>query len=71
MPRIYDSSSEPVDYCRRHFPSLAVAERRHGHAGHGPDGRGDCFAYDAAHPPYDGEGYSCKTCGRELTDHDE
>ena len=69
MPRIYTSSSEPVDYCRRCFPKTeAAAFARHGHDGDDPGGRGNCFAYDAYRPGYDGEDYTCATCGRTLTE---
>lgn len=70
MPRIYTSASDPVDFCRRHFPSEAVASRRFGHLGDGPDGRGDCFEHDAEHPDYEGEDYTCATCHRPLTEAD-
>lgn len=68
MPRIYDSESNPVDYCRKHFPKTeAKAYAIHG-GGEGPDDRGDCFAYDAEHPDYpdDPEMYRCYVCGKEL-----
>jgi len=75
MPRIYTSASDPLDFCRRHFPSEAVAERRYGLAvcGEGPDDRGDCFGYDAEHPDYtDFEmNYRCHVCRKRLTDADQ
>jgi len=70
MPRIYDGESNPLDFCRRHFPSEAIALRRYG-AGEGPDDRGCCFAYDAEHPDYeDGFTYHCETCRKTLRDRD-
>lgn len=70
MPRIYTSASDPLDFCRRCFPTEAAARARYGHVGEGPDGRGDCFGYDAEHPDYAGENYHCKKCRRALTDAD-
>lgn len=70
MPRIYTSASDPLDFCRRHFPVEATAEHQWGHVGDGPDGRGNCFGYDAEHPDYSGEDYRCRTCGRLLTEAD-
>jgi len=71
MPRIYTSESNPVDYCRSCFPKYQdEAYGMHGHDGDGPDGRGNCFAYDAEHPDYDGEEYECDECGRTLTGRD-
>jgi len=69
MPRIYDSESNPVDYCKPCFPKTeAEAFKKHGHEGDGPDGRGNCFGYDADHPDYE-DGfmdYRCHTCRRKL-----
>lgn len=68
MPRIYDSESNPVDYCRRCFPKTeAKAYAIHG-GGEGPDGRGDCFGYDCEHPPYSDypDEYECYKCGMSL-----
>ena len=68
MPRIYTSRSEPIDYCQDCFPHEAKAEEAFGDIGDGPDGRGNCFAYDAEHPDYEGDPfYKCETCGRQLT----
>lgn len=67
MPRIYTSVSDPLDFCRRCFPKTeATAETKYGHNGDGPDGRGNCFGYDAEHPDYDGEGYHCTICRKVL-----
>ena len=70
MPRIYDSANNPLDFCKPHFPSETVAEAKYGDVtktGEGPDGRGNCFTYEADHPDYDGLGYRCETCKRTLT----
>lgn len=72
MPRIIDSSSGPLDFCRRHMPSEAVAIKRYGNVGDGPDGRGNCFSYNDDHPDYeDWDAYVCETCGRKLTAKDD
>jgi len=68
MPRIYTSASNPIDFCSRHFPNQLNALKKYGNVGDGPDGRGNCFGYDAEHPPYDGEGYRCHTCNCVLSD---
>ena len=76
MPRIYDSFGDPIDYCRSGFPTLQEARALHDNPEDlpeeelGPDGRGNCFAYNAEHPPYQGEGYKCFDCGVTLTDDD-
>lgn len=71
MPRIYDSANNPLDFCRRDFPKLASHARMlFGNVGDGPDGRGNCFEYNAEHPPYSDTDYTCETCGNELTDRD-
>jgi hypothetical protein len=66
MPRIYESNSDPLDFCRAHFPTRKVAEELYGHSGDGPDGRGDCFDYDSDHPDYDSDEYRCERCGVVL-----
>lgn len=68
MPRIYTSESYPVDYCRKCFPRTeATAFAIHGHDGDGPDGRGNCFAYNCEHPDYEGDIlYYCSQCGKNL-----
>jgi hypothetical protein len=68
MPRIYTSESNPVDYCRRCFPSEVRAYALHGHDGDGPDDRGNCFGYDCEHPDYYYEEYDCEKCGVRLDD---
>jgi len=71
MPRVYSSCSDPHDFCRACFPTEAEAEERYGDVGDGPDGRGNCFGWDAEHPPYDGTGYRCTDCRAELGDDDD
>jgi hypothetical protein len=73
MPRIYDSASNPLDFCLPHMPQEQIAERRYGNVaktGQGPDGRGNCFGYDSEHPDYDGEDYRCTSCKKKLTSDD-
>ena len=48
------------------MPTKVVAVRRYGKLGDGPDGRGNCFGYDASHPEYVEAGYSCDKCGKVL-----
>jgi len=73
MPRIYTSASDPVDFCRECFPDLEDAQETYGleAEGEGPDDRGDCFAYEAEHPPYDECDYDCEICGERLGDDDD
>jgi hypothetical protein len=71
MPRIYASNNDPYDYCLRCFPgenSEDAAEL--GNKGEGPDGRGNCYGYDAGHPDYEDDEYNCANCGRRLTNED-
>jgi len=84
MPRIYNASADAIDFCKKHFPteeravarfSLEATEHlpRDGTPREGPDGRGDCFGHDCAHPPYSeapGE-YRCHDCGCPLTSSDD
>lgn len=72
MPRIYDGSSNPLDFCRKHFPKDEATARRLYGAGEGPDNRGNCFSYDDDHPDYDGEDYTCDHpgCRKRLTSAD-
>jgi hypothetical protein len=68
MPRIYTGSNDPIDFCRYCFPrSEQFAIEKYGE-GEGPDDRGNCFDYEADHPPYDGNDYKCAKCGDELYD---
>jgi len=74
MPRIYDSTSDPMDFCKRCFPTKTIALTKYGNIGEGPDDRGNCFAYNADHPPYDEDvdyPYHCHNCGNPLTGRDE
>ena len=74
MPRIYDSASNPVDFCKRCFPKTEEAAlARFGNVGDGPDGRGNCFGYDDEHPPYaeQNPAYRCHTCRAKLTEKDD
>jgi hypothetical protein len=74
VPRIYDSSNDPIDFCREDYPEEADAEEQYGDVaktGAGPDGRGNCFSYDAEHPAYEGECYHCVTCGKLLDSDDD
>lgn len=71
MPRIYDGSNEPLDFCQRCFPRSEKAAKKRFGEGAGPDGRGNCFEYDADHPRYEEVGdYVCSTCGEVLTEND-
>lgn len=65
--RIYTSTSDPIDFCARHTPTEADAEKKYGRLGDGPDGRGNCFAYDAEHPDYSDDTYRCHACWKKLT----
>jgi hypothetical protein len=67
--RIYTSASDPLDFCSRHTPGEVLAKKRYGNLGDGPDGRGNCFAYDVEHPDYDGE-QRCATCRCKLSERD-
>jgi hypothetical protein len=68
--RIYTSESIPVDFCRDCFPPEQESIEKFGNLGDGPDGRGNCFAYDEEHPPYQETDYKCHSCGDELTEKD-
>lgn len=73
MPRIYTGASDPIDFCVGCMPNNVKAWRHYGviACGEGPDGRGDCYAYGAEHPPYDEfENYACEMCGKRLTERD-
>ena len=71
MPRIYASNNDPYDLCRRCWPKKEEdAEVLYRNNGTGPDGRGDCFTYDADHPPYGGDMIRCDVCGKLLIDRD-
>lgn len=69
MPRIYDSASNPHDFCEDCFPTPGEADEEFGDVGDGPDGRGNCYGYDTEHPPYNTGldiPYKCEHCGRPL-----
>lgn len=69
MPRVYTSANDPLDFCAGCFPSLEQAENEYGNvekSGEGPDGRGNCFEWDAEHPDYGGEDYRCYDCRKRL-----
>ncbi len=73
MPRVFASNNDPLDFCKTCFPDEDEAENAYGDVnltGHGPDGRGNCFAYDAEHPPYELENYRCLTCRKPLKEED-
>lgn len=70
MPRIYDSTDEPLDFCRECFPTEEEAKEDFSSKGDGPDGRGNCFEWHADHPPYEEVDYKCNSCGRTLTERD-
>jgi|TARA_R110000787_G_scaffold177346_1_gene289334 hypothetical protein len=72
MPRIYASNNDPVDFCVYCFPAANAAAEEYGVGarGVGPDDRGDCYAHDAAHPPYSSDDYVCNNCNDTLTDSD-
>lgn len=67
--RLYTSASDPIDFCKVHFPKTEEAAfKLYGHDGDGPDGRGNCFGYDTEHPDYCYEGYTCHACKKPLCD---
>lgn len=70
MPRIYDSASDPHDFCKKHFPNKADAEVAFGTMGDGLDGRANYFCHDAEHPYYEFEEYTCERCGKLLSAQD-
>ncbi len=70
MPRIYTSANDPLDFCWECFPDEASAEEEFGDVGDGPDGRGNCFAWDADHPNYDECDYHCHDCKESLETED-
>lgn len=71
MPRVFSSNNDPLDFCQECFPTEDEAYLQFGDMGGGPDGRGNCFAYDAEHPTYDGEGYCCFECSQPLDESDD
>lgn len=53
--------SEPIDYCSRCYPSLALAIATWG----------DEVDRDNEHPDYTLDEYHCESCGRQLTAQDD
>lgn len=69
--RVYNSESEPLDFCLKCFPKTeAEAFKKYGGRESGPDDRGDCFGYQCDHPDYDDCEYSCEVCNKPLTGKD-
>ncbi len=64
--RIYDSTNDPHDFCVDCFPVEDIAIEEFGDLGDGPDNRGNCFTYDAEHPPYEDDNYYCESCRQQL-----
>jgi hypothetical protein len=60
MPRIYNSASEPLDFCKGCFPPEDEAIELYG----------NCFGYECEHPLYGGEEYDCEVCKKRLTNDD-
>ncbi len=58
MPRIYDENNEPFDFCKDCFP-----DELNFHDGNNNE-------YNADHPPYEYEEYTCEECGKKLTAED-
>jgi hypothetical protein len=70
MPRLYTSSSDPIDFCIKCFPKENKAKALYNDCGDGPDNRGNCFDYNSDHPDYYNEDYRCEKCKRILTSDD-
>ncbi len=70
MPRIYDSTSCPHDFCGDCMPNGEDAFNRFGRGPDGPDNRGNCYGYDADHPDYDECDYYCQDCQGQLYSED-
>jgi len=70
--RIYTSTNDPLDFCKRCFPKTeSEAFSVYGNLGDGPDNRGNCFDYDADHPNYDDfDDYRCEKCRKRLIEKD-
>lgn len=68
--RIYKSNNEVVDFCMDCFPDETTAYKKFANVGEGPDDRGNCYTYDADHPPYEYENYRCEECG-DLLNHND
>jgi len=70
MPRIYNSYSDPLDFCIACFPNEQTAKENYDFGEVGPDNRGNCFSYDEEHPLYSETDYNCEICKKRLTDKD-
>ena len=71
--RICTSDNSVMDFCDLCRIEEDAAFDLYGYNGDDPDGRGNCFAYDAEHPPYEDDGcsvYKCYCCGSRLYDSD-
>ena len=71
MPRVSTSEADGIDFCKKCFPSEAVAEKKYGNLGDGPEKRGNCFEHDVDHPPYAETDYKCTKCNKKLTSNDD
>ena len=69
MPRIYNSASEPHDFCMKCFVDEDKAEKLYNQPDEIGlrDGEDNGYGYDSAHPNYENEGYPCDECGELLT----
>jgi len=67
--RIYTGNNSPIDFCEDCAPCESDATIEFGD-GEGPDNRGNCFAYDAEHPNYETDYYTCHICSTVLFDED-
>ena len=67
MPRIFTSANDPLNFCRKCWPTETRAFELYGNLGDGPDGRGNCYGYDEDHPSYDDGEYRCCSCRKKLT----
>lgn len=60
MPRIYDEDNNALDFCKSCMPTKAEAISTYGKDAD----------FDNTHPDYNGEDYTCESCGKTLTDKD-
>ena len=67
--RITNGRNVPVDFCKDCEPTEESALFIFGD-GEGPDGRGNCFAYDVDHPTYNMDFYRCEVCDCVLDEND-
>ena len=69
--RVVKSNNEPIDFCKDCRPNKWDAYNEYGHNQEvGPDGRGNCYAYDAEHQDYTLDWYKCAICGVLLDETD-